>query len=198
LQLVLNNHLVLGPKYLIAGLECVLLVGLFTTRPKDELNPKPSHRSIRRALSLVMIAFITIANISSLVLVINYLLNTHYHLEGRELIVSAIAIYITNIIIFGLWYWELDGSGPGGRGTHLPPVDFLFVQMSTPESITKTTNWSPTFIDYLYVSITNASAFSPTDALPLTHRTKMLMSVQSFVSLATIAVVAARAVNVLH
>lgn len=197
LQSVLSSHLIIGPKYILATLEVMLLIGLLLTRPKDELNPKPHHRSVRRLASITLIALITFVNITSLILVIFYLLNGSQHLQGKELIVSAVAIYLTNIIMFGLWYWELDGGGPGGRGAHQPPVDFLFPQMSASNEITKTPEWSPTFLDYLFVSITNATAFSPTDAMPLTHRAKFLMTIQSLTSLAVIAIVAARAVNIL-
>jgi hypothetical protein len=119
------------------------------------------------------------------------------HSSGKQLIISALAIYLTNIIVFGLWYWQLDGGGPGGRGTHRPPVDFLFPQMNTSVKITEEPNWQPTFMDYLFVSITNGTAFSPTDALPLTHRAKLLMAIQALVSLSTVALVAARAINIL-
>lgn len=197
LQVILNSRLVVGPKYILASLEVLLMIGLLITRPKDELNPKPHHRPIRRLASIILIAIITFVNISSLILVIYYLLNDSQHLQGKELIVSAMAIFITNIIMFGLWYWEIDGGGPGGRGAHTPPVDFLFPQKTAPVEVTKSPGWSPTFFDYLYVSITNATAFSPTDAMPLTHRVKLLMTIQSLASLATVAVVAARAVSIL-
>jgi len=94
------------------------------------------------------------------------------------------AIYLTNIIVFGLWYWELDN-------TRVEVADFLFPQMATKPS------WRPTFFDYVYVSITNATAFSPTDTLPLTHRAKFLMTLQSVTSLAIVVLVTARAVNIL-
>jgi hypothetical protein len=116
---------------------------------------------------------------------------------ARQLLLSGVLIYLTNVILFGLWYWQLDGGGPGGRGTHRPPVDFLFPQMTLSDKITHQLDWQPLFLDYLYVSVTNATAFSPTDTMPLTHRAKVLMGLQAFVSLATIALVAARAVNIL-
>jgi hypothetical protein len=116
--------------------------------------------------------------------------------DGHILILSALAIYATNIIIFGLLYWELDGYNNDGMPDNKP--DFLFPQMTTSGEVTKQPNWQPTFLDYLYVSTTNATAFSPTDAMPITYRTKSLMTIQALTSLATIALVAARAVNILH
>lgn len=195
LQLALNNAVVVGPKYLIAGLEILLLVFLRLAGYEDGRTPK----HIRRTLSLALTALVSFANISSLVLVCHYLILGHHQLTGRSLILSAIAIYLTNIIIFALWYWQLDGGGAGGRGTHHPrgPVDFLFPQMNTPSSITQEPNWRPTFFDYLFVSMTNGTAFSPTDAMPLTHRAKFLMGIQALVSLSTVALVAARAINIL-
>jgi uncharacterized membrane protein len=104
-------------------------------------------------------------------------------------------IWLTNVAVFALWYWQLDRGGPDrrARGDEDPP-DFLFVQMTEP-SLAR--GWMPSFLDYLYTSFTNATAFSPTDTMPLTVRVKMLMLVQSMVSLITIGLVAARAVNIL-
>jgi hypothetical protein len=192
LQLVLSEKLTLGPKYIIAGFEVMLLISLAFFAPQ-------SHRAIvhvRRSLAVLLIAFISFANITSLGLVVNSLLGSK-QVSGRELIISALAIYLTNIIIFGLWYWELDSSGNQEQSYEAAPVDFLFPQMDVNTDIVAIKNWVPTFFDYLYVSITNASAFSPTDTMPLTHRAKLLMSVQSTISLITIALVAARAVNIL-
>ncbi len=194
LQLVLADKVTIGPRYVIAGLEAFLLVVLAITR-HDSLVQKSGR--LRRMVGLVLTGLISLANITSLILVINYLLTKPSHTDGKTLIFSAVAIFLTNIIVFGLWYWQLDGGGPGGRGTHLPPVDFLFPQKNTPAAITEQPNWQPTFFDYLYVSITNGTAFSPTDTLPITHRAKFLMSLQGITSLLTIALVAARAINIL-
>ena len=104
-------------------------------------------------------------------------------------------IWAINIIAFALWYWSLDRGGPAARGlTHRTHPDFLFVQMSTPGS---PPDWSPGFVDYLFLAFTNATAFSPTDTMPLTGRAKIMMMAQSSISLLTIALVAARAVNIL-
>lgn len=193
LQLLLANQLTIGPKYLVAVMELFLLVGL-------RLTMRATHdraSRIRRIIGLTLTGLVSITNIGSLILVCHALINGTGDLNGKHLLVSAVSIYITNIILFGLWYWQLDGGGPGGRGTHRPPVDFLFPQMNTPARITEEPNWQPTFFDYVYVSVTNATAFSPTDAMPLTHRAKLLMSIQALASLSTVALVAARAVNIL-
>jgi uncharacterized membrane protein len=188
LQLLLSNKLFVGPRFAIAGLEVLLLVALALFGPvKHEVS---FH--FRRTLAVALIFVISLSNIASLVLVIHSLF-TNNGVTGRELIVSGLAIYLTNIIIFGLWYWELDSNGIQGQPTNIAPVDFLFPQMGMKGG----ENWSPSFLDYLYISITNASAFSPTDSLPLTHRAKFLMALQSIISLVTVALVAARAVNIL-
>jgi uncharacterized membrane protein len=99
------------------------------------------------------------------------------------------------VIVYALWFWEFDRSGPVARAQATDRIpDFLFPQMSDARL---DPDWHPTFLDYLYVSYTNATAFSPTDTMPLSRWAKMLMLVQSLVSLVTVGLVAARAVNVL-
>ena len=191
LQLLLGNTYSVGPKYSLAALELLLLVGLsITTR-------RPSQRSLnlRRFFSLGLIACITVLNIASLLLLLDNLLNGSIH-EGHTLLLSAGSIYITNIILFGLWYWELDGGGPDKRLTEKSNHDFLFVQQNLNDPVDK--NWQPLFFDYLYTSSTNATAFSPTDTMPLTHRAKAFMLVQSLISLLAVGLVIARAVNILR
>jgi len=117
--------------------------------------------------------------------------------NGRSLIYSGALLYITNVLLFGLWYWELDRGGPAARMSKHDHerVDFLFPQMTDERWAPK--RWLPGLGDYLYVSLTNATAFSPTDTMPLTQTAKGLMSAQSLVSLVTIGLVVARAVNIL-
>ena len=111
---------------------------------------------------------------------------------------SGAAIFVTNIIVFGIWYWELDRGGPFARraGTR-PYPDFLFPQMDPDTAKLARPGWRPTFVDYLYVSITNVMAFSPTDTMPLSRWAKAMMTVQAMVALCTAGLVIARAVNVL-
>ena len=189
LQLLLPDRFASDFKYAIAVLEAILLLLLSATTPRE-----PVFQSLtRRINALILIAVISVTNIYSLIRVANVLLSSNVT-DGRGLILAAINIFITNIIIFGLWYWELDGGGPGQRRklAHAER-DFLFPQMALPDP-----SWHPTFLDYLYVSATNATAFSPTDTMPLSRRAKMLMLIQAMVSLIAIALVAARAVNILR
>ena len=192
LQLLLPGRLTVGPTWLLPALEVALLVGLTLATPR---RLEREHTGRRRA-ALAMTALVSAANIASLVLLSRQLLR-HGSPNGRELITSGALIWLTNVIIFGLWYWETDRGGPGVRAAgHDQAPDFLFPQMS--DDRIEPINWRPQFIDYLYVSLTNAAAFSPTDTLPLSPRAKSIMGVQSLVSLVTIGLIVSRAVNILQ
>ena len=188
LQIALNNKLSIGPKYIIGVIEVFLLVSLAILGARA--------KSLRHSLAAILIGVISFANIASLVLVIHSLFGGG-RVNGKDLILSGMVIYFTNIIIFGLWYWELDSSGVQGQSTDVAPVDFLFPQMRQPADDPIRTNWQPTFFDYVYISITNAVAFSPNDTVPLTHRAKFLMTLQSLISVITVALVVTRAVTIL-
>jgi uncharacterized membrane protein len=192
LQVVISDKLAVGPKYSLAILEALLLVGTVTISP----NAEGATQHIRRGLSLILIMLVTIANIASLGLVVIYLVNG-LNIDGHTLILSALGIYFTNILIFSIWYWEVDSPGLTGYIEPERGPDFIFPQMSSPDVYPAYKNWQPRYFDYLYISITNATAFSPTDAMPATDRIKILMALQSFTSFITVALVAARAVNIL-
>ena len=191
LYLVLPDQLIPGPRFIVPTLEGIVLVALSIVVPHRTDVDHPA----RRILAVVLIGTITAANTFTLGLLISHLLHGGIQ-QGRELIFSSIAIWLTNVIVFGLWYWELDRGGPYQRHqpAHREP-DFLFPQMATPGAARP--EWAPTFLDYLYVSLTNATAFSPTDTMPLTLWAKSLMGLQAIASLLTVAIVAARAVNIL-
>jgi hypothetical protein len=108
-------------------------------------------------------------------------------------------VFVTNITVFGIWYWQIDQGGPFARAgvTKRTPPDFLFPQMSGLASNLAPPDWEPRFMDYLYLSLTNVFAFSPTDTMPLTRRVKAMMAVQALVAVTTLALVFARAVSVL-
>jgi hypothetical protein len=109
---------------------------------------------------------------------------------------SGVVLWCTNVLLFGLWYWEVDRGGPSARLRNERDVpDFMFPQMISPQWAPP--NWMPQLIDYLYLSLTNATAFSPTDTMPMTPTAKWLMSAQSLASLVTVGLVVARAVNIL-
>jgi uncharacterized membrane protein len=191
LQIGLTKRLTVGPSWLVPALEGVLLIGLSMATPRQLEH---EHRG-RRRTAIALTAFVTAANIFSLVELTSLLLH-HNVSSGHELIVSGMLIWLTNFLIFALWYWEIDRGGPGRRAAgHDGPPDFLFPQMS--DDRIEPRYWRPKFIDYLYVSLTNATAFSPTDTMPLTPMAKFIMGVQSLVSLVTIGLVVSRAVNIL-
>jgi uncharacterized membrane protein len=190
-QLFLPESLTAGPAWLVPSLEGALLIGMFIVTPNVVEDEHPRRRRI--ALSLT--AFVTAANIFSLGALTHFLLH-HKVSDGRSLIVSGVLIWLTNLLIFALWYWEIDRGGPGRRASgHDGPPDFLFPQMS--DDRIEPRDWRPKFFDYFYVSLTNNTAFSPTDTMPLTPMTKAVMGLQSVVSLLTIGLIVSRAVNIL-
>jgi|HubBroStandDraft_6_1064221.scaffolds.fasta_scaffold534601_1 uncharacterized membrane protein len=193
LQVVLPNRViqVLGPRWLLPALEGALLLALVIVNP----GRIDRESSVLRAMSLALIAVITAANIIAIGELVDALLE-HSQAAGRTLVYASIPIWLTNVIVFGLWYWEIDRGGPAARrrDNHRQP-DFLFPQMSNPGSAP---GWTPDYLDYLYTSFTNATAFSPTDTMPLTAWAKLLMMVQSLASLLLVALVVSRAVNILN
>ena len=151
---------------------------------------------VGRYATWVLLAAITVDNTLSAVMLDVRILSGDVSNNAAVLLGSGAAIFVTNIIVFGIWYWELDRGGPFARHFgERPYPDFMFPQMSTPQ-VSKP-DWRPTFVDYLYVSVTNVMAFSPTDTMPLARWAKAMMTIQAMVALSTAALVIARAVNVL-
>lgn len=192
LQLVLPARYVFGSRYIIVALELLLLAALSFTTPKQRV-----FKSLGRRLNVfLLLALMGLSNLYALGIVAEKLLRSGHVNNGRELILTALNIYLTNLVVFAIWYYEMDSGGPGQRGKgDKYAQDFLFPQNQN--ETYRHPEWLPTFVDYLYVSSTNAMAFSPTDTMPLTRRAKVLMLVQATISLVTIALVAARAVNIL-
>jgi uncharacterized membrane protein len=191
LQVSLPERLTVGPAWLIPSLETLLLLGMFLATPRQLEREHAGRR--RAALSLT--ALVSAANIYSLAELGHFLLRDSSP-NPKQLILSGVVIWLTNVLIFALWYWEIDRGGAGKRaaGNDLAP-DFLFPQMS--DDTIEPRDWRPKFIDYLYTSLTNATAFSPTDTMPLTPIAKSVMGIQSLVSLVTLGLVISRAVNIL-
>jgi uncharacterized membrane protein len=193
LQLSLPDRYAMPPRWLLPVVGGLLLVGLVVANPR-----RIDKRSAGlRASGIVLTGLISLANAISAGRLLRSLLRGLASQDAALLLRWGGAIWLTNIVIFGLWYWELDRGGPGARaeGTREYP-DLLFPQMATPEIAPP--DWEPMFVDYLYLAFTNATAFSPTDVLPLTRWTKMTMLAQSAISLSTVALVIARAVNILQ
>jgi uncharacterized membrane protein len=191
LYVVLPNRLVVGPRWLLPILIALPLIPLSATKHRH-----PNESSWVRQLTIALIALITVVNVVSMALLVHHLLQSNVT-QGRNLIYSAVAVWLTNVIVYGLWYWEIDRGGPhrrAGGGIEYP--DIQFPQMENPTLAPP--DWHPRFFDYLYTSFANGTSFAPADAMPLTPRVKALFVGESLVSLVTIAVVAARAVNILR
>jgi uncharacterized membrane protein len=194
LQMLLSDSLTRPlPHYLLPVLEAGLGIGLLIANPVRIERRGP----VIRVASLVLIMLISAANaVSAIVLVRAILEASKQTSSAGPLLASGASIWATNVIAFALWYWEFDRGGPIPRaeGTR-PHPDFMFPQMASPELAPP--NWEPYFVDYLYLSFTNATAFSPTDVMPLARWAKMAMAVQSGIALLVGVLVIARAVNIL-
>ena len=192
LMLALPARVANHPRLLLPGLAVLVLIGILIANPARIDRPS---RALRIA-GLLLIAFISAANIASAARLVNDLVSSQGIRDPETLLLTGGAIWLTNMIVFALFYWEFDSGGPVKRALDPPKCpDLLFPQMTSPELSPE--HWEPRFVDYLYFSFTNATAFSPTDVLPLSRWVKLTMLVQSVVSLVVVALVIARAVNIL-
>jgi len=186
------------PRWPLLLMEGALVAVLLIINPVRLTRPT----KLGKAASLLLLAAITIDNTASAVVLDYHILTGTVSNDAALLLGSGAAVFITNIIVYGVWYWEIDLGGPFARAgvTERTPErrypDFLFPQMDVRRLAPK--DWEPRFLDYLYVSLTNVMAFSPTDTMPLTRRAKAMMALQALVAVSTIALVFARAVNVLR
>ncbi len=181
------------PPWVLPGLAVVLLVGVFVAKS----NQSQARSRWLRIVSLSLIAVMSLSNAASAGRLIVDLVRGEGIHDPAQLLLTGAAIWATNVIVFGLWYWEFDRGGPVARAAgDRPYPDLLFPQMTSPELAPP--DWEPGFVDYLYVSFTNATAFSPTDVMPMTRWAKLTMLAQSAISIVTVALVIARAVNILR
>jgi uncharacterized membrane protein len=189
-QFAIPSRFVFHPSYVLPGIEAGLALLLLLVHPRRFAARNQQARVITEAL----LGIAALTNAISLGLLI-HVITTGGGIPATELLLGGGEIWVINSIIFALWYWEYDRGGPAARaaGTHDQP-DLLYPQM-TDDHLAR--DWEPTFVDYFYVSFTNSTAFSPTDTMPLSRWMKMLFAVQSLISLGTVALIAARAVNVL-
>ena len=152
----------------------------------------------RREIVIALLGLVWVFNVLGVaVLVISLVSHSAIHITGQQLLLSGGVVWLTNVIAFGLAFWELDSGGPVARAlaTATSKPDFQFPQNENPQLARE--GWAPRLMDYFYVSLTNAMAFSPTDAMPLTRLAKSLMAAESTLSAITVLLVAARAVNIL-
>jgi hypothetical protein len=170
--------------------ELALLVALGWQRPRRRLE----QMGLRRTVSLALLALVSVGNAFLLLAVIASLVRGDEN-SGSQLLLKALTVWGTNVVAFGLWFWAFDRGGPVRRLRPNPPQpDFQFPQMENPQLAAP--DWRPELVDYIYVAFTNAIAFSPTDAMPLSRRAKLMMLSESTISAVTVLLVAARAVNI--
>jgi hypothetical protein len=198
LQVRLPDKLTVGPAWLLPALEGALLIVLAISTPRGRVDV---DHPVRRRAAIGLIGFVNAANAVDLYLLAHELLHKHVS-NGRSLILSGIAIWLTNVLIFALWYWQLDRGGPANRARHPDPrtpeghPDFVFPEMDPGKQFTPD-SWMPGFVDYLALAVTTATAFSPADTMPISKRAKALMSAQSLISLVTLGLIISRAVGIL-
>jgi hypothetical protein len=189
LFLALPEALTIGPNWPLPAAELALLAVLVVS--------VRGGRDVRRrrelAISVVLLA--AFANLIALGLLVHYLL-VGGHARGSALLGGGVVIWVTNLLLFTVLFWELDRGGPLHPADRVPVApDFLFPQMT--DERYATAGWTPRFGDYFYVSLTNQTAFSPTDTMPLTLRVKAAMGAQGLAAFITAGVIVARAVNLL-
>ncbi|WP_231116123.1 hypothetical protein [Motilibacter rhizosphaerae] len=195
LQTAVPERLTLSRSWVLPAIEAVLLVALVVANPVRITRSSPRLR----VLSLSLVAVAALANTWSAAALVHQIVTGHHATErATPLLVTGASIWLTNVLVFALWFWELDRGGPADRAAGLrhDRPDFAFTQMTSPDLAPP--DWEPGFVDYLFLGFTNATAFSPTDTLPLSPRAKALMVLQSVVALTTAALVIARAVNILQ
>ena len=202
LYALLPSVLVIGPKYLIPLLEVVLLGAVITTNP----HRLTEQSRVSRVAALGLVGVIILTNLAALGFLVHELVSAS--VPGKTLLVAALQVWATNVIAFALLFWSLDRGGPVTRATaaraELPLADFRFSHDEDHDTVVEVAagsstaaDWASTFVDYLYVSTTNSSAFSPTDTMPLTSRAKMFMAVEATAALLTSLLVIAKAVGTL-
>jgi len=193
LRLSLPESLSVGPGWLLIAVVGGLLIPTAWARMRGK-------HTLNNILGYVLTSMVTVDMIWSLGLLIAAL---PFHKESpRDLLSSAAALWITNVLVFASWYWRLDAGGPRARelrGVHTDGA-FLFPQMTLNSQVKKEMGeqcWSPGFVDYLFLAFNTSTAFSPTDSPVLSSWAKVLMMIQALISFATVVLLAARGVNIL-
>lgn len=184
---LLPDTLRVGPRWLLAALIAVLLIPLYGAL----IN---GNYQLTRIFGMILAALVTAAITASAILLIVRLPSGKT--PATLLLRDGALIWGANVLVFAIWYWELDGGGPHARHVkRYTSTDFLFPQFTTPDA--DETNWSPMFLDYLFLAFNTSAAFSPTDVLILSRPAKVLMMIQSLISIVVVAVLVSRAINTL-
>ena len=202
LYALLPSSVYVAVRYAVVAVCVALLIPLIVYNPRRFTRESKWSRRLELAIATLLLA----ANLIAFAQVIVLLL--HKSQNGGTLLLASVQVWMTNVIAFALLYWGMDRGGPVSRVTvarpNLPAADFRFPQDEDHDAITevaagssKKSGWVPNFVDYLYFSLSNSMAFSPTDTMPLTHRAKMLMGLESFAGFVLLALVIARAVSLI-
>jgi uncharacterized membrane protein len=194
LTMALPERLTSGPRWIFPAGMAILLVALIATDPGAITKTSKALRILSIALVLLMVLS---ALVSTVILIKDLIEVAPQFQNGTTLLTAGGSVWLINILAFALLYWEFDCSGPAARAQGMPASpDFAFPQQLDPEI--SPPGWRPQFVDYFYVGVTDAVAFSPTDAMPLARWAKLAMALQAVISLAILGLVIARAVNVLQ
>ena len=188
LRLWLPSEGLVGGRWLLPGVELVLLVVLVTADPR-----RHSRRALRRLVLTLVYLLLLSSMWATAVLLYRLITGSKVTQDPGPLLAAGTLVWLGNTLAFALLYWLIDGGGPITRARRPVPVDFAFTQQLSPELAPP--GWRPVFLDYLHLGFTNSTAFSPTDVMPLTLRAKYAMLVQSTISLALFGLIVARAVN---
>ena len=189
LRLWLPREAAIRVVWLVPAIEAALLITLLTSNPSG-----PVERRRMRRIALILVGLLVAAALWATALLVDDLIRgAGVSNSPSELLASGAVVWLGNNLAFALLYWLFDGGGPTARSRHRTPVDFAFTQQMSPEIAPP--GWRAVFLDYLHLGFTNATAFSPTDVMPLTLRAKYAMLLQSTVALAVFGLVVARAVN---
>ena len=198
LYMTLPSKLIVGPLWLAPVMILAIMV------PLNILSPHHYRESmLQRAWSIATVLILNAFNVGTVIELLIRIASPHPHKEvtGEVLLTGAVEIWLTNLIVYGLWYWEIDGGGPRARlqaddEQALSRADFLFPQLTMAPELRAALKWRPHVVDYIFLSFNTATAFSPTDTFPLTPLAKTLMMAESLTSLVTVVVIAARAIGI--
>ncbi len=190
---LLPERVVLFPAWFPYVIGIALILPMAAVRLSAE---KARWLRVERTIMLLFIVAMGVGTLANLASLIGAMVRRSGEVGGLQLLSSSIVVWVSNVLIFSLLYWRIDRGGPEARANNAGTrPDWLFPQAGAPEDAPP--DWRPTFVDYLFLGFSTATAFSPTDALPMTSRAKMLMMLESTMSLGTIVVVASRAINIL-
>jgi len=190
---LLPARIVIVPRWAALGVGIAMLTPIIAV---GLTHGRARWLRVERAVTFLFFAASAAFTLVNLANLISAIINRSAEVTGLELLTSSVAVWVTNVLMFSLLYWQLDRGGPEARVNRRPArTDWLFPQQGAPAEDVPP-DWRPQFVDYLFLSFSTATAFSTTDVMPLTPRAKMLMMLESSISLVTLVVVGARAINI--